>query len=911
MSTVIFTDNEQETYKVGILIKQGANKEEDLLFNYIEPVESTINRDRFISFSIPNTAKKPTAKDRKEFLDEILPTIKRLGITTLLVADGEYYKTLAKVTKVDPDYGYVKDGVYTGYEGINLAAIPNYTAIFHNDAFIPKISLGLDALRKAVTNNTNQLGADIIKYSDFPATVAEIKKWLDDLLVADTLAIDIEAYSLAFYDARLGTIAFAWDKHEGIAFNVDHTNDRHTAMEIRKLLANFFIKWQGRARWHNGSYDLTVLIYELFMNDLADRRGLLFGLDVMTKNWDDTKIITYLATNSCAGNTLGLKPNSHEFAGNYAEEEIKDINKIEPQRLLTYNLKDSLCTNYVYEKYWQEVIDSNQEDIYHNLLMPSLKNIIHMQLSGFPLNMEKVLEAEAYLTKIRDGYLKTILSDTMVPLLEVNMRRRKAYYANLKYKVKEVDEHDYSDLKFNPNSNKQLQELIYDLHNMPVIDTTRTRAPATGADALEKLLNHTKKPETKKLLEALVGYGKVDKILTSFIPAFKNAKLVDGWYYLYGNYNLGGTLSGRLSSSKPNLQNMPSTGSPYAKVIKECFMAKEGEIFCGLDFNALEVRIDTLLTKDPVKMDVLQAGYDGHSFNAWHYWEATFPPEVRLVKFEEVGEVSCFKEVLPDGKINYYRDETLPMAGSFEPCDYREYNKAKTKLFKAMYGDDERQWSKPVTFALQYKAVPITLVNNSGFSLEEATAIWNNYHKLYKVSTQYTEDRIKRASKDGYITIAFGLRLRTPLLAKCVYGASNTPYIVEEEARTVGNAISQSWGLLNNRAANEVAAELEKPENRWLRENIRPIAHIHDAQYYVVTGNTEVLAELNKLLQHAVNWNDHPEIYHPEVGLGGNLSIFYPNWACELELPTEISSDEIETAFIEHVEAMDNKEATK
>lgn len=66
----------------------------------------------------------------------------------------------------------------------------------------------------------------------------------------------------------------------------------------------------------------------------------------------------------------------------------------------------------------------------------------------------------------------------------------------------------------------------------------------------------------------------MDIILTTFITSMENAALgSDGWHYLFGNFNLGGTVSGRLSSSKPNLQNLPSTGSKYAKVIKSCFQA--------------------------------------------------------------------------------------------------------------------------------------------------------------------------------------------------------------------------------------------------------------------------------------------------------------------------------------------------
>ena len=87
------------------------------------------------------------------------------------------------------------------------------------------------------------------------------------------------------------------------------------------------------------------------------------------------------------------------------------------------------------------------------------------------------------------------------------------------------------------------------------------------------LFRSTQSEDVKELLNALIDYKLVDKIITSFIQAFRNAQPgPDGWHYLFGNLNLGGTVSGRLSASEPNLQTIPS-GSKYAKKIKKCFEA--------------------------------------------------------------------------------------------------------------------------------------------------------------------------------------------------------------------------------------------------------------------------------------------------------------------------------------------------
>jgi DNA polymerase-1 len=144
---------------------------------------------------------------------------------------------------------------------------------------------------------------------------------------------------------------------------------------------------------------------------------------------------------------------------------------------------------------------------------------------------------------------------------------------------------------------------------LPVIDLTDTKQPATGAETIEKLINHTNEPSYKALLSALIEYGKVTKILSTFIPAFEGAVGKDDsdTVWLHGSFNLGGTVSGRLSSSDPNLQNIPA-GSKYGKLIKSCFCAPVGWLFCGADFNSLEDYISALTTKDPNKLKV----YMGH-----------------------------------------------------------------------------------------------------------------------------------------------------------------------------------------------------------------------------------------------------------------------------------------------------------
>ena len=210
-----------------------------------------------------------------------------------------------------------------------------------------------------------------------------------------------------------------------------------------------------------------------------------------------------------------------------------------------------------------------------------------------------------------------------------------------------------------------------------------------------------------------------------------------------------------------------------------------------------------------------------------------------------------------------------------------------------------RQQSKSCTFSQQYGGTYRTLMVNSGFDEETAKTIESNYNQAYKVTKTWEDALIKQASKDGYVTCAFGLRLRTPLLKQTLLNVSATPQAATGEQRTAINAVQQSWGLLNTRAGIETMKQVRS--NQELRLSIRPSSQIHDSQYFIVRNDTDTLFWLNEVLVKEVNWNHDPKIHHPEINLGGNLSVFYPAWDKELEVPNNITKPKLEQLANDYV----------
>lgn len=596
---------EKRTYPVALLTRLLRTQD---LAEYVQGIEQDV-----VALSL-TTGQKAKVSEIKQFLDEhLLPALCAMQTDYLLCTDGAVFKTLTGAQRVDRASGYVLPCKIKDHEHINVVYVPSPQQLVYDPSLRLKLAQGLRALQNHRTGRYLPPGLNIIHVAHYPQTIEEIAGWLVKLVDQD-LASDIEAFSLKHYDAGIGSISFAWNKHEGIAFPVDLAGPK-LAPIIRDMLRQFFLERLKRGTtktlWHNGSYDCTVLTYQLFMKDLLDTEGLLRGLEVFSSGFEDTQLITYLATNSCAGNQLGLKAQAQEFAGNYMVD-VSDIRQIPLPRLLEYNLVDSLATWFVYEKHYQTLVNDQQLDVYENLFKPCVQDIIQMQLTGLPLDMEEVRRGKAVMELERDTAVAVIKGLPAVAELERQLTDIYVEKKNAEYKKKRIVAADVAhleDCKLNLNSPAKLQRLLYEVMGLPVISVTETKQPSTDGDTIEALIHHTTDPNHKLLLKNLIAFKAVDKILNSFIPAFEAApQAPDGWHYLYGFFNLGGTLSGRLSSNSPNMQNLPSTGSSYAKIIKAMFRAPPGWLFIGLDFNSLEDRISALTTKDPNKLKV----YQGH-----------------------------------------------------------------------------------------------------------------------------------------------------------------------------------------------------------------------------------------------------------------------------------------------------------
>jgi DNA polymerase-1 len=855
MRHIIF--EEASNYPIALLLKASAFNKTAIKQNYMDTLQSEgISPSTVIAFDLQyNEHGKAPAGFIKEYLDPVLKALESLGTKFLYVADTNYFKVLTKQTKSEVHLGYVLPCTIKGYEHMQVVYGISHQVLIFNPEMKNQLKLSVDTLASAYKGTYTPLGQGIIHSATYPETLKELQEALDSLHQYPRLTADIEAFSLRFWEAGIATCAFAWDEHNGMAFACDYSyadDEDHGVFipdrEVRQMLKQFLLDYKGTLIWHNSGYDVKVIIYTLWMEHPQDWKGLQEGLHHMCKNWHDTMIIAYLATNTTAGNVLGLKPLAHEFAGNWAVEEIKDVGKIPLRKLREYNLIDALSTFYVFNKYYNIMVEDNQKDFYYSMALPSQKVLIQIELTGMPMSFQKIQEVEAILQTMKDKACAVIESHQLIKDINFTLQNDAMEAANAKLKTKQHPLSKFADVVFNPGSSKNMQKLLYSVMKLPVIDYTDTKQPAVGADTLEKLVHHCTDVTHKELLKSFVDYAKVEKILSTFIAAMKRGFVkADGVMYLHGSFIFGGTVSGRLSSNSPNLQNLPSNSS-LAKLIKMCFMPAMGWLFCGADFSSLEDKINSLLTKDPNKIKVYTDHYDGHALRAYAYFGDQMPDIQNTV--ESINSIADKKHP------HYYL----------------------------------RQDSKSPTFALTYQGTWRTMVKNLGWPEDKAKKVEANYNTLYQVSIQWVKDKIQGACEKGYAEVAFGLRIRTPLLGQSVLGGGAIRE-AEAEARTLGNAISgQSYGLLNNRAINAFMAKVWDSPFKY---DILPVALIHDAIYLMVKDDVEVVAYVNEHLIKEMEWQELPEIQHPEVKLGAELDIFWPSWANPITVPNGLSKKQI------------------
>ena len=504
---------------------------------------------------------------------------------------------------------------------------------------------------------------DIATEYDTILSVEQLDSWIATLNQADLIAIDTETTSLNYMEAELVGISFAVEVGKAAYLPLSHDyvdapEQLDKAMVFEKLtplLENEAIKKVGQ----NLKYDISI-----FANAGIKLKGVQF--DTMLESYVFNSVASKHNMDDLALKYLGHKNISfEEIAGKGAKQ--LTFNQIPLETAAPYAAEDADITLRLHQHLWPRLEK-----------LPELASVF----TDIELPLIDILS-----TIERQG----VLIDSMLLGQQSEELARKIDELQTKA-------HEIAGQPFNLASPKQLQELFFEKLGYPVIKKTPKGAPSTAEEVLIELaLDY---PLPKIILEHR-SLAKLKSTYTDKLPLMVNAKSGR----VHTSYHQANAATGRLSSSEPNLQNIPIR-TEEGRRIRHAFIAPEGRKILAADYSQIELRIMAHLSQDKGLLTAFAEGKDIHKATA---------AEVFDVDFSEVTS-------------------------------------------------DQRRRAKAVNFGLIYGMSAFGLAKQLDIPRAEAQRYIDTYFKRYPGVLNYMEETRAIAADLGYVSTLFGRRLYLPAI---------------------------------------------------------------------------------------------------------------------------------------------------
>ncbi len=483
----------------------------------------------------------------------------------------------------------------------------------------------------------------------------EMTKILCKIKTNRILSLDTETTSTSPIDAELVGLSFSVEPHE--AFYVPIPANREEALRIVNIFKPLYEDPEILKVGQNIKYDLEVL-----RNYNIHLAGPMF----------DTMIAHYLIQPELRHNMDYLAEVYLKYKTIHIDELIgprgknqRSMRDLSPTRVYEYACEDADITLQLKNALEPELKKYGYEQLFYEIEMPLMPVLAEMEMTGVRLDTESLKQTSRELTE------------------RMNETEREIY---------ELAGHG-----FNISSPKQVGDVLFsELKIVEKAKKTKTGQYVTSEEVLQQL--HAKHPIVGKILE----YRGLKKLLSTYVdnlPTLINARTGR----IHTSFNQTVTATGRLSSSDPNLQNIPVRGED-GKEIRKAFVPEPGCLFFSADYSQIELRVMAHLSGDEAMIEAFRSGYDIHAATA----ARVYKKEIEAVE------------------------------------------------------RDERTKAKRANFGIIYGITVFGLAERLDISRDEAKQLIDGYFDTFPKVRDYMEQAKETARRQGYVTTLLGRRRYLP-----------------------------------------------------------------------------------------------------------------------------------------------------
>ena len=483
----------------------------------------------------------------------------------------------------------------------------------------------------------------------------DLVKLCDFFLTKEILVLDTETTSTAAIDAELVGLSFAVEEHK--AFYVPIPANREEALRIVNIFKPLYEDPRILKIGQNLKYDLQVL------------RN--YDIHLAGQMWD-TMIAHYLIQPELRHNMDYMAEIYLNYQTIHIDELIgpkgknqKSMCDLPPSMVYEYACEDADITLQLKNKLEPELKKNECEDLFYNIEMPLMPVLAEMEMNGVCLDTESLSETSRILTN-RMNEIETRI-------------------------------YELAGQSFNIASPKQVGEILFE--KLKIIDKakkTKKGQYVTSEEVLQQLRNK------HEIVADILEHRGLKKLIGTYIEALP--KLINPQTgHIHTSFNQTITATGRLSSSDPNLQNIPIRGED-GKEIRKAFVPEPGRLFFSADYSQIELRVMAHLSQDENMIRVFQEGKDLHAATAANIYKKPI---------EEVTR-------------------------------------------------DERTKSKRANFGIIYGITIFGLAERLDITRDEAKMLIDGYFQTFPQVHDYMEQSKKVAREKGYVITLFGRRRYLP-----------------------------------------------------------------------------------------------------------------------------------------------------